>query len=112
MITQGETSSPAQTPLTTEIETCSKESEKPTSADAQCKLIVPNTTTHSLQASPLWNPDSKNLAKGPEMNTAYHNLVGGDAAVKTHPVFTVSDVNAPNVQKTSHQKVLFHLFKQ
>ena len=68
MITQGETSSPAQTPLTTEIETCSKENEKPTSADAQCKLIVPNTTTHSPQASPLWNPDSKNPAKGPEMH--------------------------------------------
>ena len=55
------------------------------------------------------------------MNTAHHNLAGGDAAAKTHPVFTVSDVIPHNVQKmivehvvkndvaTSHQKVSFHL---
>ena len=55
------------------------------------------------------------------MNTAHYNFAGGDAAVKTHPVFNVSDVHPPNVQKmivehivkndaaTSHQKVSFHL---
>ena len=88
------------------------------------KMITQGETSSpalSPQASLLWNPDPKNPAKGPEMNTAHLNLAGGDAAAKTHPVFTVSDVIPHNVQKmivehvvkndvaTSHQNVSFHL---